>query len=131
MKMDTLMPFLTGLAGALIGAGASIVTVIIQSKREEAREAARLDAERRRSMNQLAIQAGLEEYKQSHDLQWKLPGASKVFNPLLVFVYYNAKLMSLVDAGQLTPDKIRALNQEIKDLDKVAYESESGFRTER
>jgi len=96
--MEINVPLISGLIGALIGAGTSIGTVIVQAhfhnKRERTKD---------------AVGLALEDWKTRLAIVTQKGGTGL---PLAVFVQYHTKLMELAENGQITPEAIRALNKE-------------------
>lgn len=87
----TMMSLLAGMAGAVIGASASIITVIVQAKIQDRRE-------RHKHMLDLAI----EDYKLQLDLT-KQAGGPREIPPIFLFVDYHLRLAKLIESDNLTP----------------------------
>ena len=117
----TIDPVLGVLLGAIIGAGASIATVWIQSRQQATRDRARLAAD-----------LAMHDYTTLLDLA-KSSGKPFQQNPLILFVHYHMELTKLIEAGELTPAKVERLSKSNIDIllalqraDKAARERASG-----
>ena len=97
-EMNVYIPLVSALVGALIGAAASIATVIVQSHYQNKRE-----------MVKQASSTALEDWK----IRLEKSGHGL---PLSVFIHYHTRLIELAQSGDITPEAIRALNQEQADL---------------
>jgi len=96
--MNIYVPLVSALVGALIGAAASVVTVIVQARYQTKRE-----------LVKDAIALALEDWKTRLSLVTQKGGVAL---PLAVFVQYHTKLIQLAEQGAITPESIRALNEE-------------------
>ncbi len=100
--MENFIPMISGLLGALIGASASVVTMLIQSKMHDKRQRMRL-------MKELAI----HDYEKSYEID-KARGAGII--PLVVFMHYHSKLIEAMEKDELTPELANKLYDESKAL---------------
>lgn len=96
--MSSYVALIVGLVGALIGAAASIVTVVIQSR-----------GQARRDKTREAVALALQDWKSRVDIINERGG--KIL-PLAVFVHYHSRLLELAESGKLTPETIKALSVE-------------------
>jgi hypothetical protein len=99
--METL---LAGLLGALIGAGASIATVWLQTNLQAKRERLKLASE----LAQADYNASLNLVKSS--------GRSFSMPPVSVYLHYHLALIALMERGNVKPadiEKLMAENREI------------------
>lgn len=100
--MENLIPALFGLLGALIGASASVVTILIQSKIHDKRERLRL-------IKELAI----HDFEKSYEMG-KSSGRGFNVLPLVVYMHYHSKLLEVMESGKLTPEIAKKLYDESK-----------------
>jgi len=84
------VPLISGLVGAILGAAASIGTVLVQASIESRRERIRQ-----------ATQLALEDYK--FQIQLKNPGERLA--PLSLYVDFHMRLAKALEQGPLTPEK--------------------------
>jgi hypothetical protein len=96
--MEHVLPLLAGLLGALIGAAASIITVVVQ---------ARAQASRDRTKEAVAL--AVEDWKSRMEMMKQRGG---IMYPLAVFIHYHTKLLGLAEKGELTPAAIDKLAKE-------------------
>ena len=90
--MKNFMPALSGLMGALIGASASVITMLIQSKIHDKRERLRLIKELSIHDFEKAYEVGIAS------------GRSFEIIPIVVYMHYHSKLLSFMEKDELTPD---------------------------
>lgn len=102
--MDPLLTALIGLFGALIGAGASVVTIAIQSHHQTRRERMKLIAD-------LAI----EDHRIATDLVKANPAGGAV-PPLSLYLDYHASIARIVEHRPLEVADIKALGKRIDEL---------------
>lgn len=103
------IPLASGFVGALIGALASIITMLIQAKTQDRRERLRHAAD-----------LALEDYKLQLELANK-SGKSVSIPPVVLFLHYHIELMELMEKGKVTPASLQKLaesNTEIHDAIK-------------
>lgn len=100
--MNIYVPLISALVGALIGAAASVITVIVQSHYQNKRE-----------LVKQAVSTALEDWKTRLAIVTPQGGSAL---PLSVFIHYHTKLVALAEQGKITPDAIRSLHQEQEDL---------------
>ena len=103
--MDIWIPVAAALAGGLVASFASIITQMVQSRSESRRTRARL-----------AVEAGIEEYKQAIAIVQKR-GEGKIL-PLNMYIYYNLQIIELVEKGKLNTKTLQSLNQEYREMVK-------------
>ncbi len=96
--MDAYIPLLSALAGALIGAAASIVAVVVQARSQS-----------RRDRTKEAVALALQDWKFRSDLINERGGE---ILPLAVFVHYHSRLIELAENRELTPQAIKSLSAE-------------------
>ena len=102
--MENLIPMISGLLGALVGASASVVTMLIQSKIHDKRERMRL-------IKELAI----HDCEKSYEIA-KESGRNFDIIPLVVFMHYHSKLLEAMEKDELTPESAKKLYDESKAL---------------
>lgn len=109
---------LAGLIGAIIGASASIITVVVQARIQDRRE-------RMRQATNLAI----EDYKLQLEISKRVPGNGKI-PPVTLFVDFHMRLARELEAGTLTPEsygRVCAENQALfGKLEEINKRSASG-----
>jgi hypothetical protein len=93
------LPLLSGFTGAIIGASASITTVIIQSRKEDRREIARLAAELAKNDHAATIDIAKSNKR------------NVAITPLPIFISYYTDLMNTIDRGELSPQRYVELRQ--------------------
>jgi hypothetical protein len=94
------------LIGALIGAGASVMTVYFQTKIQD-----------RRALLRHAAEMAQADYKLRME---QAPPGTK-FPPISVFLAYEVKLLNLIEEGRLTPTSFRRLSAEQDKLYDAAF----------
>lgn len=107
--MNVYIPLLSALVGALIGAAASVITVIVQAHYQN-----------RRELVKEAVSIALEDWKTRLAILMKEGGGTL---PLSVFIQYHTKLIQLAEQGKITPESIRALHDEQEKLVAVIRET--------
>ena len=101
--IDVYLPLAAGLAGALIGAGASIGATYVQSRRED-----------KRAKILQATTIALEDYKLRLDMAMSRGGRMP---PLGVFLAYYLDLLSKLETkGPLTPAILQQMSAEQDEL---------------
>lgn len=109
-----ILTLLAGLLGAVIGAAASIGTVVVQSKIQDRRERTRQ-----------AVDLALEDYKIQLELSKRVPGSKRI-PPVTLFIDFHLRLARELEAGPLTPEaykRVALQNQQIFDmLDSLSTE---------
>lgn len=106
--MNIYVPLISALMGALVGAAASVITVIVQAHFQNKRE-----------LVKEAIALALEDWKARLAIVTLKGGAAL---PLAVFVQYHTKLIQLAEEGQINSETVRALNEEQELLIKTIRE---------
>jgi hypothetical protein len=112
--MDAYIPLISGLVGALIGAAASIVTVIVQTRAQSSRD-----------RTKEAIALAVQDWKFRCELMNEKGG--KIL-PLAVYVHYHSHLIRLAEDGNLNPQTIKALSAEQDGLIEAIDEINEGWR---
>ena len=92
MSLD-IIPVVSALMGALIGAMASVATILISSHFEN-----------RRYLSRLAYEAALADYKLAHELGGKIA-------PLTSFIHFHIECMKLINDGKLNQDELKKLKK--------------------
>jgi hypothetical protein len=90
---------LAALLGALIGAAASITTIVIQQRYQHKRE-----------LLKIAAEIALQDYKQRLELLNKSGGGR--MPPVSAFVHYQMQVFEDMLAGTYTPEVIKKLSEE-------------------
>ena len=85
-----------GLLGALIGAGASIAAIWIQSRTQDRRERLRHAAE-----------LAFEDYKLRTE---QIKNIGGTMPPMSLFIAYQVELLDLIEQGKFTPGTFKALS---------------------
>jgi len=111
---------LVGLAGALIGAGASIATVTVQAHYQARRERMRV-----------AVEAGIEDFKANLEILKIGPDRRAELFPLSAFVYFHAEMVKALEAGSLTPETMREIYRGYDEVRKVIREATDERKTNR
>lgn len=111
--MDSYLPLISALVGALIGAAASVITIIVQSHYQT-----------KRDLTKEAIALALEDWKTRLAIITQEGGSA---HPLAVFVQYHTKLIHLAAEGKITPEAIRGLNIEQEKLIRTLREIRDEF----
>ncbi len=102
--LQIFIPILSALFGALIGASASIITIIVQTEAQNKRE-------RMRIVTELARQ----EYTSQLDLAYKTNNFDR-FPPLVHYLHYHLGLMKLLEKENLSPETLTRLGKESDDI---------------
>jgi hypothetical protein len=112
MEMDKLLPLFAGLFGALLGAGASIITTYIQNNAQNKRE-------RMKIVSQLAM----DDFKLSIDRARdcaKAMGKSIGMAPAVCYVHFYLNILDLLEAGELNENTIiKTIKDNKKILDAI------------
>lgn len=98
------IPLFSALAGAFIGAAASVLTILIQSVFQERRDRLRIIAD-------LAMKdhGATVELAKNHD-------AGAVIPPLAAYVAYHRAVLDIVTRRGLTPEDVVSLAKEQREL---------------
>ena len=107
--MKEYIPLIAGFGGAVIGAGASVLTMLIQSHYQNKRE-----------ISNHAMNIAVEDWKTRLEFIQKEGGT---MFPLAVFIQYHTSLAKLAHEGKITPEAINKLHKEQEKLIKVIGES--------
>lgn len=121
--MESYIPLLSGFIGALIGAFASIVTIIVQSRVQSKRERIRM-----------AAQIAIEDLKMSIEIASK-SGKQTSIQPPTVYLHYHMRLMELLENDCLNTETLRLLTEEnraiIDSLDSLNRERDEQLKGEK
>jgi hypothetical protein len=102
--MENYIPLISGLIGALIGATASIATIIVQSRLQDKRERIKM-----------ATQMAMDDVKTNVEIALK-SGRKAVIPPPIVYLHYNIKLMELIESDKLDSNTLRIITEENRKL---------------
>jgi hypothetical protein len=102
--MDIWIPLLSALLGAVVGAFSSIAAILVSAKFESKRAQARL-----------AVEAAIQEYGQHLEIA-KESGKGFWIPPLSLYVYYNSRVIDLLERGQLTAKALEELSEELEEM---------------
>ena len=121
--MENYIPLLSGLIGALIGATASIVTIIVQSRLQDKRERIKM-----------ATQIAMDDVKSKVEIAIK-SGRKAEIPPPIVYLHYNIKLMELLENNKLDSHTLRVITEEnrklIDSLKLLNKEREEQLKTQK
>jgi hypothetical protein len=109
-----LVPLVSALGGALIGALSSIFTLVIQSHYQTKRE-----------MKKLAIEFAREDYRARVQDQTGQLGAL----PASVLIFYYDRLIEIASRGQLTSESVRRLLREQAELNRSIQQEVNSWRS--
>jgi hypothetical protein len=101
-NMHLLIPLLSALFGAVVGGISLIAANAVQARFENKRVRARL-----------AVEAAIQEYKQHVEMAG---GRGVWIPPLSTFVYYNSRVIELLEKGRLTATTLQRLGQEVEEM---------------
>ena len=87
--MDVWLPLLSGFIGAVIGAAASIITVIVQARHETKRHRSRI-------LSELALKEGDAAWERATQL-----GVQASIPPAVVYMHYYDLVLKLLEEGRL------------------------------
>ncbi len=113
--MDIWIPVAAALAGGLVAFLASIIAQTVQSRSES-----------RRTIARLAVEAGVEEFKQAIAVVQR--GGGGRIPPLNLYIYYNSRIIELIEKGKLNPKTLQSLNQEFDEIVKLTLDRSSSFQ---
>lgn len=100
-------PLLSALIGALIGAGASVITVWIQATSQAKRERIRLVTE-----------IAMADYKHNIELA-RAAGKYGPIPPATLYFHYHLELAKLMEQGTITPSGLEKLTKENQKIHQV------------
>ncbi len=100
---ETYVPLIAGLVGALIGSLSSIVTIVIQSRYQ-----------RKRELTRLATEAAKHDFEYQLQLAKERKGVTRM-PPLTLYIRYHYKYLTLLEAGDLSPEHLKQLSAEHKE----------------
>jgi hypothetical protein len=105
--METYLPLIAGLVGAVIGSASSIIVMYIQTKVKD-----------RRDKIQQASQLAIEQFKVQFEYARLRQGQGQPgrlsIAPLISYFQYYWELLEAMEDGTLTVDKIREVNKKNK-----------------
>jgi hypothetical protein len=96
---------LAGFLGALLGASASLLGLVIQQHYQTKRERIKIAAD-----------LGLSEYKSGLEIFLKRGGVT--LPPVSLYVIYHARLLEEMAKGKINKERIETLNNEYEELFK-------------
>lgn len=99
------LPLVSGLIGALIGAGASVATQIIQARNQNKRE-----------RTKLIVEMAIHDQKHHMTIAGQMQGKRVAIMPLGAYAHYHAALLTLLEKDALTPESLIALRKESSDI---------------
>jgi hypothetical protein len=117
--LETLMPAVIGLAGALIGAIGSTAAIFVQSRHQLA--AQRL---------QMAVEMAVAEHATIVEIGRTHPGGSEI-PPMHLFVHHNLAFLRIAETRSPTPEDMRKIANDIDALHQVASELTAPHRSRR
>jgi hypothetical protein len=97
---QSLVPLISGFVGALIGAAASVTTIVVQSHYQSKREHRRM-----------AFDAAIEDHKMACDIAKANKSPSEVA-PLSAFLHFHVGYLDVLAKGELTADSLKKLKDE-------------------
>lgn len=89
-----------GLVGALIGAGASVITVWLQTRAQSNRERLRI-----------VMELALEDYKISLEFA-RASGRRTMIPPVTLFLHYHLEFAKVMEKGEISTDDIKRIVSE-------------------
>jgi len=101
---EVYIPLLSALAGAVIGASASILTILINSYYEN-----------KRHETQIAYSSAVEDLKTAYAAAEAVNRGGNVA-PFECFLWHHMEFMKLTRKGKLTPESLKALKTEAEVL---------------
>jgi hypothetical protein len=102
--INTYLPLLSGLIGAIVGAASSLIAAWIQAAK----------ADRRDRMNAI-IDLAWREYEYGYNTL-KASGRGGVVPPISVYLLHNLKLIDLLESGKVDQEKLQNLYEEVKKI---------------
>ena len=94
---------IAGLVGGVVGAGASLLGLVIQQHYQTKRERVKVAAE-----------LGLAEYQR--DLELAKAAGGGLVAPLAGYVISHARLLEELSKGHITPEQVKTLSEEKKKI---------------
>jgi len=104
MEANVLIPLIAGFTGTIIGALSSVTTILIQQKSQSKRDKIKL-----------ACEMAKEDQKFLYETI-KKEGLKGSLMPVSVFQHYHFEILSALEEGTLTEDKIIKISAENKKL---------------
>ena len=107
---ESYLPWITGafgLIGALIGAGASVLTIYYQLRIQD-----------RRALLRQAVELAQADYR----YRAEHAGPGTTMPPIAVFIAYEVRRLKLMEKGRLTPASFRRLSAEHDELLNTAFD---------
>jgi uncharacterized membrane protein len=98
---------IAGFVGAVVGALASILTVLIQARTQAQRDRLKLAAE-----------LALQEFKVHVELSQNKRGSSQIM-PVTVYLYYHLELAKLMERDGVTHANLKSLNHRLESIERV------------
>jgi hypothetical protein len=97
---QSLVPLISGLIGALIGAAASVATIVVQSHYQTKRE-----------FRRMAFDAAIEDHKLACDIAKANQQPAEVA-PLTAFLHFHYRYLELLEKGELNASTLQQLKSE-------------------
>ncbi|HKN87110.1 MAG TPA: hypothetical protein VJV04_09645 [Nitrospiraceae bacterium] len=102
--MNDVLPLVSGLIGALIGAGASITAQIIQAR-----------VQSKRDRIKLIIETAIHDQQHLMNIAVK-SGRPTNLMPLPVYVHYHAGMLDLLERDLMTPETLSVLKEQNREI---------------
>lgn len=107
MDHNVWIPLLSAFAGALIGSLTTIAAIFIQAHFQNKRE-----------HWHSIIEASLHDHKQGLEAA-KLSQNRRLLSPLVAYIYYNSKVITLLSKDQLSKESLEKLGKEMDQIHDV------------
>jgi gas vesicle protein len=104
MEANVLIPLIAGFLGTIVGAAASVLTIWIQQKSQSKRDKIKL-----------ASEMAKQDQKFMYDVV-KEQGHNGSLLPIAVYQHYHFELLTALEKGKLTDEKIVEITTENKKL---------------
>ena len=115
MSMEqVIVPLLSALIGALIGAAGSVAVVFIQARKENQRH-------RREIATTIAL-----ENRNSHIDMVKQDGGA-IF-PIELYLAHSVAVLDAIDSGEITPEKLDAISRKQAELRAAILQNSDGLK---
>ncbi len=98
--MEQYLPLITGILGAFIGAAASVITIVIQTKVADKRE-----------KSKIITQVAMEDYKFVYEAL-KNANVKDNMPPITTYFHYHSEVLKLIEEDKLTSDSIIKLKKQ-------------------
>ncbi len=97
---QSFVALISGLVGALIGAAASVVTILIQSHYQS-----------RRELRRMVFDAAIQDCRQAFEAAKTLKTPAEVA-PLTAFLHFHVRYLDLLEKGKLNAESLKVLKDE-------------------